>query len=354
MYGPIRLSSIAAKLVVGGAALALLPLAGIGTAAADPVADGTLLAKVTSANGSYVEKVESKGPQDLIIYVHSGSMNRTFPVEVQRPHDTSVPRPTLYLLNGLDAGVGDASWQARTDAFDFLSDKNINVVSPIGGIASYYADWRNPDPALGVNKWKTFLTAELPPIIDAALGTNGKNSIAGLSMSGTSVLSLAQSEPTLYESVAAYSGCAQIADPLGQQFLKLTVERGGGNYENMYGPPNDPMWAANDPLINAEKLRGIDLYISNGNGLPGAHETLTDPHLLVQNGNAPASLANQVIVGGVIEAVVNYCSHNLENKLNQLGIPATYSFPPSGTHSWGYWEDELKRSWPVLSGRLGI
>ncbi|WP_235916486.1 alpha/beta hydrolase [Antrihabitans cavernicola] len=338
-----------------GAALTLLPLVGVGTASADPVAAGNLLNTVKSADGSYIEKVESNGAQNLTIYVHSAAMNKTYPVQIQRPHDTSVPRPSLYLLNGGGGGVDDASWQLRTNALQFLADKNINVVAPIGGPWSYYADWRAPDPVLGVNKWKTYLTEELPPIMDAALGANGKNSIAGLSTSGTSVLALAESAPSLYKSVAAYSGCAQISDPIGQEFVRLSVETyGGGNINNLYGAPNDPMWAANDPLVNAEKLRGIALYVSSGSGLPGPHETLTDPHLLVQNGNAPASLANQVIVGGVIEAAVNYCSHNLQNKLNQIGIPATYSFPPTGTHSWGYWEDDLKNSWPVIAGPLGI
>ena len=346
---------MAARLLAIGAALTLLPLLHTGIAAADPVAEGNLLAKVKSPDGSYIEKVESKGPQKLVIYVHSAAMNKTYPVLIQRPKDTSVPRPSLYLLNGGGGGVDAASWQLQTDAEQFLSDKNVNVVSPVGGPWSYYADWRAPDPVLGVNKWKTYITQELPPIMDAALGASGKNSLAGLSTSGTSVLQLAESAPGLFKSVAAYSGCAQIADPIGQQFVKLSVETyGGGDTRNLYGEPNDPMWAANDPVINAEKLRGTALYVSSGSGLPGPHENVNDSHIIVQNGNREASLANQVIVGGVIEAAVNYCSHNLAYKLNSLNIPATYNFPPTGTHSWGYWEDDLKRSWPVISGPLGL
>ncbi|MFF0637307.1 esterase family protein, partial [Nocardia sp. NPDC004151] len=65
-------------------------------------------------------------------------------------------------------------------------------------------------------------------------------------------------------------------------------------------------------------------------------------------------LANQMIIGGVIEAGTNLCSHNLANKLNSLGIPATYNFRPTGTHSWGYWNDEFIASWPLLAQGLGI
>ena len=58
---------------------------------------------------------------------------------------------------------------------EFLADKNVNVVTPLEGKWSYYTDWVNPDPVLGNNKWRTFLTEELPPMIDAGLGTTGKN-----------------------------------------------------------------------------------------------------------------------------------------------------------------------------------
>ena len=131
----------------------------------------------------------------------------------------------------------------------------------------------------------------------------------------------------------------------------MVVSKGGGNVANMYGPPNDPMWVENDPVINAEKLRGIDLYISSGDGLPGAHDTLNDSHLQTPG---PVGLANQIIVGGGIEAATNYCTQNLRNKLNSIGIPATYHLDVPGSHSWGYWEDEFKRSWPVIAGPLGI
>ncbi|WP_420838048.1 alpha/beta hydrolase [Antrihabitans stalactiti] len=342
--------------LVAALAAALFSFGGVGPASADgptstdPVASGQLLASVTSPDGSYIEKTEIINGL-LYVFVHSAAMDKTFPVLIQRPADTSEPRPVLYLLNGAGGGEDLASWQSKTDAMTFLADKNINVVTPIGGKWSYYADWKQPDPVLGVNKWKTFLTQELPPLIDAGLGTNGKNAIAGLSTSGTTVLSLPEAAPGLYQSAAAYSGCAQISDPVGQQFVKLAVETwGGGDTRNMYGASNDPMWAANDPYVHAEKLRGLALYISNGNGLPGPYDTLNGPYALP----GPDGLANQVVIGGIIEAGTNFCTHNLQTRLNELGIPAHFNLPPVGTHSWGYWQDDLKDSWPIISAPLGI
>ncbi len=344
-------------LSVKAAAVALvataLPLLGTTSASADPIIDsGNVFSKVTSANGSKIKSVKIDGPQKLTLTVYSGSMGADIPVEVQRPRDTSAPRPVLYLLNGAGGGVDNAAWTKQTDALPFLAGKDINVVTPLGGAWSYYTDWIKTDPVLGNNKWTTFLTKELPPIVDAALKTNGRNSIAGLSTSGTTVLANAVMAPGLYKSLASYSGCAQTSDPIGQQFVKLTVETwGGGKTENMWGPPNDPLWAANDPYLHADKLRGVAMYISSGNGLPGRHDNLQSPQLL---NKTPYGLANQVVIGGVIEAATNYCTNNLAAKLGQLGIPAHVNFAGPGTHSWGYWQDAFKDSWPVIAGPLDI
>lgn len=336
----MRLSSLRKRAVLRKTAVAVaaaLTLATFGgVAAAEP------------ASASSVSSVEKDG-RTWTLQVYSAAMNKDITVQVQRPVDESTPAPNMYLLSGLDAGEGTASWQQQTDALTFLSDKQVNVVLPIGGRGSYYADWRQEDPALGVNKWQTFLTQELPPLLDDTLGSTGLNSLAGLSTSGTAVLQMAEAKPGLFKSVAAYSGCAQIADPLGRQFVKLSVETwAGGNTVNMYGPDNDPAWAANDPVINAEKLRGTNLYISSGSGVPQPEDVR-----YYTEGKGPQGVVN-LGLGIVIEGATNYCSHNLQNKLDSLGIPATYQFPPVGTHYWPYWEQALHDSWPVLAKGMGI
>ncbi|MCX5042656.1 esterase family protein [Aldersonia sp. NBC_00410] len=327
-----------------------------GAAQAQPVdpivAQRSLIRAVAAPDGSRIVSANLTVDNHIWIDVLSTAMNRVVKVYVQRPADASRPQPTLYLLNGAGGGEDAATWTAQTDVQKFLSDKNANVVQPMVGAWTYYTDWRAPDPHLGVNKWRTFLTEELPPIIDAALGTNGVNAIAGLSTSGTSVLQLAISRHGLYRAAAAYSGCAQISDPIGYRFVNVTVNTwGGGDTMNMYGPEGDPMWRANDPYLNAEGLRGVDLFISTGTGMPGIHDRIDDPHLVTPG---VAGLLNQEVVGGAIESGTNWCTRNLQNRLDQLGIAATYDFQPTGTHSWGYWEDAFKKSWPVLSRGLGI
>ncbi|MEV0252349.1 alpha/beta hydrolase family protein [Nocardia sp. NPDC050712] len=320
--------------------------------AVDPVIDNkALLANPVAPDGSKITKAEIKDGRNIRLHVYSAAMDKTIPVDVLRPADASVPRPVLYLLNGAGGGEDQASWNAKTDALTFLSDKDVNVVQPIGGKWSYYTDWIKDDPTLGRNKWTTFFTEELPPLVDGALGTNGVNAISGLSTSGTTVLALPIAKPGLYKAAAAYSGCAQTSDPVGSEFVKLTVETwGGGNTDNMWGPQGSAEWVKNDPYVNAEGLRGVDLYISTGTGLPGQYDTLNGEYALP----GAYGLANQLLIGGVIEAGTNFCTHNLQNKLNELGIPATFNFRPTGTHSWGYWNDDLHQSWPVLARGLGL
>ncbi|WP_423816255.1 alpha/beta hydrolase [Rhodococcus jostii] len=303
-----------------------------------------------SAPVAYVDHIDKIDDRQWAVAVYSPSMDRVIPLQVVRPVDTSVARPTLYLFNGAGGGEDGANWFNQTDVLGFLVDKNANVVIPAEGRFSYYTDWVNDDPELGRNKWTTFFTRELPPVMDEALGANGINSIAGLSMSATSVLDLAIHAPGLYRGVASYSGCAQTSDPLGQAYVRTVVDlMGEGDVRNMWGPYDGPGWRAHDPLLNAEGLRGLSLYISNGNGLPGPHENPA----LARTPQAPP-LPDQIVVGGAIEVATNVCTHRLAERLHELDIPATFDLRDNGTHSWGYWQDDLRSSWPQLSASLGL
>lgn len=177
-----------------------------------------------AAPAPHVDRIEQVDDRNSDMYVYSPSMGRNIPLQVIEPADTSVPRPTLYLLNGAGGGEDGANWLNQTKILDFLADKNVNVVIPAEGMFTYYTDWIEEDPVVGVAKWQTFLTEELPPVIDDALGATGVNAIAGLSMAATSVLSLAIHAPDLYRGVASYSGCAQTSDPLGQAYLRSVIE----------------------------------------------------------------------------------------------------------------------------------
>ncbi|GEM30684.1 esterase [Nocardia neocaledoniensis NBRC 108232] len=318
------------------------------------VAALTLVLSATSigaagADGSRLDRIERPGQRQQMLHVYSAAMDRVIPLQVITPHDTSAPRPTLYLLNGAGGGEDVANWYNQTDIVQFFGDKNVNVVTPAAGKFSYYTDWLRDDPELGRNKWQTFLTEELPPIIDATLNTTGVNAIAGLSMSATAVLNLAIAAPDRYRAVGAYSGCASVDDPLGRTAVELVLARAGADPANMWGAPGDPAWRANDPYLNAERLRGKTIYLSSATGLPGAAEALPP-------GATPGKvigMTDQILLGGAIEVAANQCTQRLAARLADLNIPAHTEFRPAGTHTWKYWEQDLHKSWPLFAEAIG-
>ncbi|MCK5757157.1 MAG: esterase family protein [Mycobacterium sp.] len=296
-----------------------------------------------------ISKSSKLSPLRTDIWVDSPSMGGKVKVSVFTPQYSSGPRSTVYLLDGADAGEDVSDWITKGKAGKFFADKNVNVVLPTGGAGSFYTNWVQRDAALGKPQWETFLTKELPPLIDAQFNTTGRNAVAGISMAGTTVFNLAIAAPGLYRSVAAFSGCARTSDPVGQQYIRfVTADRGGGNLENMWGPLDGPGWRANDPYLNAEKLRGTKIYMTSGTWLPGTHERLEDP--FVQGD--PFFLANQALLGGAIEVAIDQCTRQMAGRLAELRIPADVTFRNTGTHSWGYWQDDLHRTWPQIERDL--
>ncbi|GAB2567849.1 alpha/beta hydrolase [Nocardia heshunensis] len=299
----------------------------------------------TDADGSHLDHIDTQQGDTSDMYVYSAAMNTVIKARVLRAADPGRPAPTLYLLNGANGGVG-GSWYDETDVAGFFADKQVNVVIPIGGAGSYFTDWRAADPILGRPRWTTFLTRELPPIVDTALNGNGSNAIAGISMAGTAVFQLAESRPGLYRAIASYSGCVPTSDPLGQAFVTAVVARQAGNAANMWGPPGDPEWAAMDPALHADRLRGTAIYISTGSGLPGPLDTADAAHGdLIQ-------LTWQLLFGSPLETLADDCTRRLQERLRQSAVAATFDFRPTGTHSWGYWQQDLHRSWPQLEAAL--
>lgn len=310
-------------------------------------------------DSSWRSIVEEKGDRVQEVTVYSPSMDRKIPVVTIKADQSAGPRPTLYLLNGAGGGEQSANWIAQTDAVDFYLEKNINVVIPMRGAFSYYTDW-NETPAnskylKGPQKWETFLINELPKPIEKHLGANGKRGIAGMSMSATSSLLLAAHNPGLYDAAGSFSGCAETNSPMGRAAVGLTVNRADAHPDQIWGPMGSQRSLENDALLQAESLRGTEIYVSNATGLIGERETLQG---LREQGIPEQALsanqANLAIAGGGIEAVTNACTHRLVAKLNHLGIPVDHHRPATGTHTWSYWQDDLRTSWPTFARAFGI
>ncbi|MFR9774042.1 alpha/beta hydrolase [Nocardia sp. SC052] len=288
-----------------------------------------------------IDHIEPITERWLRVYVSSPAMGRLVQVQVLLPADRSTPRPTVYMLDGRNAEEGNNGWSQHGGAVGFFAEKNVNVVLTTGGAASYYTDWQHRDRVLGTNKWETFLTRELPPLIDAHFDGNGRNAIEGTSMGAEAAMMLATRTPGLYKAVAAHSGCYLLSTGFGQTQARAIVQTWGGDPDNMFGRHDDPDWAAHDPTVNAAALRGTAIYLSTGSGLPGEHEVAGNPEL-----------HDAITVGGPLESGTDACTRRFADRLTQLSIPATTNFRPTGTHSWPYWADELHRSWPTITTAL--
>ncbi|MBF6297194.1 esterase family protein [Nocardia amamiensis] len=304
-------------------------------------------ATATADPDAAVLDVRPLGGRQFEVVVQSGAMGRPITLWLSHPGPGA---PALYLLNAVDGGEEGGPWTRRTDVAEFFADKPVNVIVPMGGRASYYTDWLHDDPVLGRNKWTTFLTRELPPLLADRFGMNGRNAVAGTSMSATSALNLAIAAPGLYRAVGSYSGCPRTSDPMGQAIVNSQLAVFGASAANMWGPPADPAWAANDPTVQAERLRGVALYVSAGTGAPGSRDTLSDPGI---DGN-PLRLVDRLLVGGTMETVIGGCTRQFVDRLHALGIPVTTNLRPAGTHAWTYWQDDVHESWPMFAAALGV
>ncbi|MEU0540081.1 alpha/beta hydrolase family protein [Nocardia sp. NPDC005978] len=292
-----------------------------------------------AANAAQVVRVDELNSTRSALFIDSPAMGRVIQVQVLHPAGGG-SRGSYYLLDGLDPGATQSTWTQATDAEPFFRGKNVNVVLPMGGQASYYTDWISDDPRFGRYRWETFLTQELPPIVDDYFSGNGVNAIGGLSMGGNAAFTLAVRHPEMYTAVAGYSACPDTT--IAQGATMFSIANRGGNPLNMWGPPGDPAWAEHNPALLAERLRGKTIFLSTGTGIPGPHELEIKPQL-------PENL----FFGGPIEVGVNACVSAFASRLAQLNIPARVDYSPVGTHSWSYWQDTLHASWPTIGGALG-
>ncbi|WP_067526823.1 alpha/beta hydrolase [Nocardia uniformis] len=264
--------------------------------------------------------------------VYSPAMDRVISNRVIRAAGGSAP--TLYLLTGAGGGEDGISWWDDTDIREFFADKHVNVVLPTGGAFSLYTDWIADDPIAGRNRWQTYLTRELPGVVDARFGATGRNAIGGVSMSAGSAIDLAIQASDVYSAVASYSGCPWSSDARGIAMASAVVLRGGGNPMNMWGTPGGAVWRSHDPFLQASALSGKTVFLSAASGIPGG----------IDRGGIPSP---------IIESIASSCTGAFAARLTELGMPPIYVNRPVGSHTWGQFQTDLHDSWPHLARAIG-
>ncbi|NLG45646.1 alpha/beta hydrolase family protein [Gordonia sp. (in: high G+C Gram-positive bacteria)] len=270
--------------------------------------------------------------------VYSQAMRKNIQVRIVSPAGNN--KPTLYLLDGLRAPKSTSGWLQNTDVDDWMVARNTNVVIPFGGGGSFYTDWEQRDPVLGLNKWETFLTKELPAYMRKNHGSdNRRNGVAGLSMSGTAALNLASRHPRFYDAVASYSGYPTVTMPGFTQGIQASVAEMGGNPNNMWGFYPAGEWFANDPFLSAGNLAGKRVYVSSGTGVGSKYDSSLTPGSPNFN---PTKFAQMV----PLEVAASTSSQLYIARLATVpGVRLTTHITPDGAHWWDYWEDRFEESW---------
>ncbi|WP_370670874.1 alpha/beta hydrolase [Rhodococcus rhodochrous] len=253
----------------------------------------------------------------------------------------------VYLLDGLRATDDVSGWEHETNAA-WLADHGVNVIMPVGGQSSFYADWYAPSNFNGqpyTYKWESFLTQNLPDHLANVYGIDrSNNAVVGLSMGGNAALILAAYHRDQFKFAGSLSGYLNLSAPGMREAIRLAMlDAGGYNSDAMWGPPWDPAWLRHDPFVAAPQMRGLPMWISAASGLPGQYDR---PNSLVGSFNTTNAMG--------LEALARTQNRAFQVRLLTLGIDtAHFSFPIVGTHSWGYWQDELWAMLPMLKSSIG-
>ncbi len=336
------LALIAAALVVPVAA----GLTTVSVAAADPLTTQSSPTAGTAA-GATVRSVDWLTDRRVALWIDSPSMGTPIQVQLLLARDwNSKPDarfPSVFMLDGMRARDDESGWTLETDAESFFADKNVNVVLPVGGQSSFYSDW--VDQNNGQNyKWETFLTKELPPLLERDWRTTDKRGLVGLSMGGTAAMFLPARNPGFAQFAASLSGILTTTTLGMPEAIHYAMQDAGGfDSEAMWGAPGAEGWEAHDPYLLADKLKGVSLYVSSGSGTAGPYD---DP------AGIPGVSTNYAGMG--LEILSRLTSQAFATKLKKHGIPAQIVYRPSGTHTWKYWEFEMHQLWPQLAGALGV
>lgn len=330
----VRLASV---LAVAAVSLVGVP-ASAGLAAAAPAVPAD------SGVASTIASEKQITPYRVDLTVTSASMGGDVKVTVLSPTGDA-PRPSIYMLDGAGAGEDVSDWITKGGAEEFFAGRNVNAVFPAGGAASFYTNWLKEDPKIGRPQWETFLTRELPPLIDARFHGNGSNGVAGLSMGGQSAFTLSSRNPGLYRAIGSLSGCPVITGAKNEAFVKATAAMYGGNAEKMWGPAGGEYWRAHDPQFRLDALRGTTIYMESAQGKPGEPDRRGDPE---------SDLPPQIVYGiaSGVEIGADSCTREFAVKLTKAKVPFTLDLRRVGTHRWDYWKLGLGRMWKVLEPAL--
>ncbi|CAJ1510667.1 esterase family protein [[Mycobacterium] holstebronense] len=272
------------------------------------------------------------------LQVPSAAMGREIKVQFQ-PGGTHA----VYLLDGLRAQDDFNGWDINTPAFEEYYQSGLSVIMPVGGQSSFYSDWYQPacgKAGCQTYKWETFLSRELPTWLQANKSVSPfGNAVVGLSMAGSSSLTLAAYYPQQFPYAAALSGFLNPSEGWWPTLIGMAMSDAGGyNASNMWGPSSDPAWKRNDPMVQIPRLvaNRTRIWIYCGNGTPSE----------LGGDNLPAKFLEGMTLSTNKTFQQNYTAAGGNN--------GVFNFPADGTHDWPYWNQQLVAMKADIQRTLGV
>ena len=277
------------------------------------------------------------------LYVESPAMRRVVQVQVQYPKDRETAAPMLYLLDGVSA-PRQSGWLRKGDVQGTMANEHVTTIMPVEAGGTNYTDWNDTDPYLGRAKWETFLTQELPGVLEQQTGIpfNGERYIGGLSMGGSAAIRLANLHPELYSGTFSVSGCYSSTSTAGRAYFNLASRVMGGNPDLMWGPGTTPERLRNDVVADPKGIASMPLYIYSANG----HAAERDIDLARSEGIT-------TFFGNItLEKLTNQCSTELEQSMQEKRMMhdrVEFDFAPTGIHDWPYYKQQLPVAWASIT-----
>ncbi|WP_420098409.1 alpha/beta hydrolase-fold protein [Corynebacterium sp.] len=300
-------------------------------------------------DGVSVEKVEWITDRWVMLHINSAAMpERPVKVQVHLARDWySSPEktfPSVWQLGPLYSSEDESAWSYATDAVRFYADKNVNLVLPVGGGGSFFTDWQSADGGRNF-RWETFLTKELPPILEQGWRTNDRRAVSGLSMGATGAMVLAGRNAGMFDFAASFSGYLDTSSPLMPRAFGMITGQAGFDARKMWGNYYSREWFTHDPklLVGNFRRAGTTVYVAAGTGFAGAWDA---------DENMPGSPDD--VNAGAMEAASRVTSQTFVNFARAAGVRTVTKFRPNGTHIWPYWEYEMKQAWPSMADALGL
>jgi hypothetical protein len=148
-------------------------------------------------------------------------------------------------------------------------------------------------------------------------------------MGGYGAMAYASRYPDMFSVAGSFSGAVDLdyASPAGWSVPALAWLVGDT-------PPATCAWGdpvlqrmnleGHDPTALAGNLRGLHVFVASGNGADGPYDTTPNPE------------ASLIEAGAYLEGTA------FADALSEAGVDATTSFYGPGTHTWPYWQADLR------------